>query len=153
MDLNAHTTPDKLERYAFLWSLARMAIGALSLFFGAAPILYRFVGSGVMMLAWMISGAAALYLGYRWYTGGKKVFSGNDQKDTIAFLVMVVTGINLGYAGISTNISMSLVYSILGSSLAGIVFKATAVAYLLVAYQLFKRWKASGERVFDGAIN
>ncbi len=148
MDLNAHTTPDKLERYAFLWSIARMGIGALSLFFGATPILYRFTGSGIMSIAWLISGASALYLGYRWYTGGQTLFGAKDQKDKIFFIIMVITGINLGYTAISTNIGMGLVYSMTGMMTAGLVFKATGVAYALVAYYLWNKWKNAGEKLF-----
>jgi hypothetical protein len=125
-----------------------MAIATLSLFMGASPIFMEMVGPGVMSLAWLISGASALYLGYRWYTGGKKVFGGNDKKDTIAFLIMVVTGINLGYTAIDTNIGMNLVYPFGDEDLSDIIFKATAVLYALVAFHLFKRWKASREQVF-----
>jgi hypothetical protein len=136
-----------MERYAFLWSLCRMAIAVLSLFLGASPILLGIVGYQVMMLAWLISGVAALYLGYRWFSGGKRVFGGNNQKDTWAFLIMVVTGINLGYTAFSTNIGMNLAYSIVGMSLADLLYKATAVLYAVVVYYLYKRWKENGERV------
>lgn len=148
MDIQAHTTPDRLERYAFLWSLARMGIATLSLFLGAYPILMKAVGYGIMSLAWIISGVASAYLGYRWFTGGKKVFGGSAQKDTIAFLVMVVTGLNLGYTALSTNIGMGLAYSVFDGAVTDLVFKATAVLYALVAFYLYKCWKENGERVF-----
>ena len=151
MDVQSHTTPEKLERYAFLWSLARMVIGALSLFFGATPILLGIVGSGIMSLAWLISGVAAIYLGYRWYNSGKRVFGGTERKDVVAFWVMIITGLNLGYTAIGTNVGMMTVYSMTGMMVAGLVFKATAVVYLLVAYYLWTRYKASGERMFGGS--
>lgn len=141
-------SPDNLIRYAFYWSLARMGIAVLSLFFGATPFLGKFVGYNLMMLAWLVSGVASVYLGYRWYTGGKTVFGGKNQKDTIAFLIMVVTGINLGYTAIDTNVGMNFTYSLVGSmNLDDIVYKATAVLYALVAYYLYKRFKENGERV------
>lgn len=148
MDVQTHTTPEKLERYAFLWSLARMVIGALSLFFGATPILMGVAGSGLMSLAWLVSGVAAIYLGYRWYSSGQMVFGGKDSKDTLAFLVMIITGLNLGYTAIGTNVGMMTVYNMTGMMVAGLVFKATAVIYLAVAYYLWTRYKAAGERMF-----
>jgi hypothetical protein len=150
MDLNAHTTPDRLERYAFLWSLARMAIAVLSLFIGAVPIVLRILPGlySLVSLAWLISGLASLYLIYRWHTGGQTVFGGTETKDVVAFWIMVVTGINLGITGLGNNIGMGLAYSTFGLSLAGIIFKITAVAYAAVAYYLWKRWKESGERLF-----
>ena len=149
MNIHEHTTPEKLERYAFLWSLARMVIAAVSLFFGAVPIVYTILGSRVgyslLPLFWIISGIAAIYLGYQWYKSGMNVFGGQDQKNKIAFVVMVVTGINLGFAGIDTNIGMGL---IAGMPVAGILFKLTALIYLFVAWHLFKKWKANGEHLF-----
>jgi hypothetical protein len=151
MDVQSHTTPEKLERYAFLWSLARMVIGAVSLFFGAVPILMGIVGPGLMQLAWLVSGAAAIYLGYRWYTGGQMVFGGKDRKDNIAFWVMVLTGLNLGYTAIGTNVGMSTVYTMTGMMVAGLIFKATALVYLYAAYHLWIRYKAAGERMFGSS--
>ncbi len=148
--MNAETSLSKgnLERYSFMWSLARMGIGALSLFFGATPILYTFVGGSVMSVAWLISGVASIYLGYQWYQGGRTLFGTKKTQDTVAFLLMVLTGINLGYAAIGGNISMMFTYSVVSASVASLVFKATALAYLGAGYYLYTRWKASAERMF-----
>lgn len=149
MNIQEHTTPERLERYAFLWSLARMGIAAISLFFGAMPIMYTILGysgaASLLPLFWIISGVAAVYLGFLWFKGGQKVFGGTEMKDKVAFLIMVVTGINLGYAAIGSNIGMGLIW---GMPIGDIVFKATAVLYLLVAYYLWTRWKAQGEKLF-----
>jgi drug/metabolite transporter (DMT)-like permease len=149
MDLKEHTKPENLEKYSFLWSEARLLIAAVALFLGGFPpalkiapySLYSPVSS-ILTVCWVISGVASLYLGYRWYKGGKKVFGGTDQKDTIAFFIMVVTGFNLGFAGLfGTNIGMTI-----SSNL--IVFYVVGVLYILTAVYLFKRWKTSGRRVF-----
>ena len=100
----------------------------------------------LLSLAWLLSGVASIYLLYRWFTTGKKVFGGDDKKDSIAFLVMVITGLNLGYAAIGTNIGMGFVW---GSGIADLVFKATAVVYIVTAIYVWKRWKASGEVLFE----
>lgn len=150
MNIQEHTTPDKLERYSFLWSEVKLVIAAVSLAFGASPIVFMILPGGLarslLTLSWIISGLAALYLGYRWYTGGRKVFGGTNRTDMIAFGVMVVSGINLGFTGISSNnIGMSLV----PYGLSTIIFIATAVLYLWTAYYLWKRWKAHGEHLFS----
>ncbi len=149
MDIKEHTTPKKLERYAFLWSLLRMVIAALSLFLGGMPIYYKVVssssGGGLLTLAWIISGVAAFYLGYLWLQNGKKVFGG-DQKITIFFLIMVVTGINLGWTGIAgNNVGMNLVGY---GGVADLILKATAIVYLFVAYTLWNAWNTNGEKLF-----
>lgn len=152
MNVNEHTTPEKLERYAFLWSLARMVIAAVSLFFGAMPIAYKLGGysfAGTLLpLFWLISGAASIYLLYLWFQAGKKVFGGSDKNGTIAFYIMVITGLNLGYAAIGNNIGMSLIW---GMPIADLLFKATALIYLVVAYMMWKSWKANGEHLFAGS--
>jgi hypothetical protein len=155
MNINEHTTPERLERYAFLWSLARMVIAAVSLFFGAVPVAYRLGGASgltasLMPLFWLISGAAAIYLLYIWYQSGMKLFGKDDPKDKTAFLVMCITGINLGYAAIGSNIGINLTYAI-SIHLGALLLKLTAIAYLVVAYYLWQRWGASGERLFATA--
>jgi hypothetical protein len=149
MNINEHTTPEKLIRYAFLWSLARMMIASLSLFLSATPIAYRFLGSSaysLLPLFWLISGAASVYLVYVWYARGQKLFGGNDPKDRIAFFILVVTGINLGFAALSYgNIGMNIVW---GMPIADIIYKLTAIVYIIAAYYLFKRWKEHHEQLF-----
>ncbi len=112
MDLNAHTHPDKLEYYSFIWSEIRLVIAAIALLVGGTPPIYFLplfflygLVSALLTLCWIISGTASTYLAYRWYTGGQMIFGGKDMKDTVAFAVMVVSGLNLGITGISgTNI-------------------------------------------------
>lgn len=149
MDIKEHMQPEKLQRYAFYWSVARMLIAALSLFFGAMPIVYKLgVGSlaSLLPLFWLVSGVASVYLIYMWYKSGQKVFGGTEKKDMIAFFVMVVTGLNLGYTGLSNlNIGMNMVWDM---PIADLIFKATAVVYVVVAVYMYKRWKASGETLF-----
>jgi len=150
MDISEHTKPDRLERYAFLWSIARLVIAALSLFFGAVPLMYRLgVGSSaistLMPLFWLVSGAAAIYLLWLWHKGGQKLFGGTNHKDKVMFLIMAVTGINLAYAAIGSNVGMSLVWDM---PIADILFKLTAIVYLFVAWHLWKQWSAFGETLF-----
>ena len=149
MDINDHTKPEVLERYAVYYSLVRLVIAAVSLFFGAMPVIYR-VGSmssfsSFLELAWLISGAASGYLLYRWYKAGQQVWGNKDRYATIAFFVLIISGLNLGYAAIGNNIGMSIVY---GLPMVDLIFKATAVVYLLTAYYFWKSWQAAGERLF-----
>lgn len=150
IDLNKHLHPDRLEQYSFLWSEARLVIAALALFLGGVPPVLKFFPipafygliASLLTLSWIISGVAAGYLIYRWHMAHHTVFGGKDTKDTGAFLVLAVSGINLGLAGIlSTNIGMSIISN-------PIVFFAVGILYLLAAYHLYTRWKARGEKVF-----
>lgn len=150
MTFQEHTTPEKLERYSFLWSEARLVIASIALFLGGVPPVKAlnpipaFYGliSSLLTLAWIISGVAAGYLLYRWHTGGKTLFHEKRQHDTLAFFVMVVSGLNLGLAGlISTNIGMSI-------SSSRLIFTVVGVIYLMAAYYLYKRWNASGQKIF-----
>ncbi len=141
--------PHKLERYAFLWSEARLLIAALALLVNGVPPIYliappMFFGLARTGLyaAWIISGVASLYLLYRWYTGGQKIFGGKNTKDTVAFLVLAISGINLGIVGIvGKNIGMSILSGRL-------IFAITALVYLVVAYRLFSRWNSAGQKLF-----
>lgn len=150
MDLKEHATPSKLEYYSFIWSEARLVVAAVALllggvppilFFLSIPFLYGVLSVG-LKISWIVSGVASAYLAYRWYKGGQTIFGGKDQKDLGALLVSVVSGINLGLTGLfNTNIGMSMVswYPI---------FVAAAVLYLAAAYHLYRRWNASGRKVF-----
>ncbi len=150
MDIKEHTTPEKLEYYSFLWSEVRLVIAAVALFIGGTPpilllvpvaSLYGLMYLG-LKLAWIVSGVAAAYLAYRWYEGGQKLFGGKDTKDTVAFLVSVVSGINLGLVGfLGQNIGMSLVSGQL-------VFLLTGAVYLAAAGYLYMRWNAHGKKLF-----
>lgn len=147
MNIQAHLEPARLEKYSFIWSEARLVIAALALLMGGFPPLALLpLPSGllttILTLSWIISGAAAGYLLYRWHTGGQTLFSGKDKLDTAAFFVCVVSGINLGIVGVfSTNIGMSIASSYP-------VFVITAVAYIASAVHLHRRYKAHGGRLF-----
>ncbi len=146
MEIHEHATPDKLERYTFLWSVARLVIAAVSLIVGGYPIAVKIIPIpltySLLTLCWIASGVSAVYLGYRWHTGGQKLFGTHDKRDRIAFLVLVISGINLGIVGlIGTNIGMS----ISGNK---IVYLVTGILYLASAYHLHTRWKSHGERIF-----
>jgi len=149
MDIKEHTHPDKLERYSFLWSEARLLIAALALFLGGIPPILKItpyalygMASSLLSLAWIISGLASGYLLYRWYTGGQTLFGEKDAKDTAAFLVSAVSGINLGFAGIfGGNIGMSI-------SSNYFIFMVVGVLYLLSAGYLYSRWNAKGQKLF-----
>lgn len=150
MNLQEHTTPEKLERYSFLWSEARLVIASLALFLGGVPLakainpipaFYSLISS-LLSLAWIISGIAAGYLLYRWHTGGKTLFHEKRQYDTIAFFIMVVSGLNLGLAALlDKNIGMSIFSNRL-------IFSIVGVLYLVAAYYLHKRWTEAEKKIF-----
>ena len=150
MDINDYSNPDKLERWSFLWSEARLVIAAVTLLLGGVPVL-RFLLpiqalSGlvglVLTLTWILSGVTSSYLLYRWTKNDRMLFQGKERRDTISFLVSVISGLNLGITGLlGTNIGMSIASGRL-------VFAAVALIYLWVAVHLYRRWKASGEKVF-----
>ncbi|MEK7628734.1 MAG: hypothetical protein AAB421_04965 [Patescibacteria group bacterium] len=149
-ELKAHTTPDKLEYYAFLWSEARLALGAVALLAGGIPVVRLVIPFGflsgitglILTVAWIISGVASAYLGYRWYIGGRKIFGAEEMKDTIAFLVSTVSGLNLGITGLSAkNIGMTI-FS------AQLIYSLTAILYITTALYLYWRWNSAGKKLF-----
>jgi len=150
MTTNEFTRPENLEKYSFLWSEARLIIAAFALLLGGTPPLYWLLGSSVfyglvgtiLTLSWLISGAASVYLGWRWYTGGQKVFGKKDMRDTVMFFVSVISGINLGLVPlIGNNIGMRIAWG-------GFVFTVTALLYVVAAVHLWMRWNAHGKKVF-----
>jgi uncharacterized membrane protein YuzA (DUF378 family) len=147
MDIKKHTQPDQLERYAFLWSEARLPIAAVALFLGGVPPIikifaYSNLVSSLLNLAWIISGVASAYLLYMWSTKGMKLFGGTDHRDAGAFFVSVISGINLGLVGIiGTNIGMSITMN-------QVVFAIVGILYLVSALHLFMRWNESGKKLF-----
>ena len=148
MDLNHHTKPANLLRYSFLWNEARLVIAALSLIFGAEPILSRILpssGYGLWTLATFISGLAAAYLLYAWNKGGQKLFGKKDRADLIAFMIATLSGLHLAYAGLlGTNLIMAYTpYSLLST-----VIYLGAALYLWSAWHLHKRYKENGEKLF-----
>ncbi len=135
-----------IEKYSFLWSEARLIIAAVALFMGGVPPVYRFLPIAAIVsflgLAWILSGVAAAYLLYRWQTSGQKLFGAKNQKDTGAFFVMVISGINLGLAGLlGKNIGMSI-------STNYIVFVLVGLLYLASAWYLYQRWNSHGQKIF-----
>lgn len=146
MDIKIHTTPDKLERYSFLWSMARLFLAAAALFIGGYPVATRIIPipltSSLLVLCWLISGVASVYLAYRWNIDGQKLFGKKDGLDRVVFFVTVISGINLGLVPIlGQNIGMSI-------STNQIIFFIVGLVYLACAYHLLKRWKAHGEKIF-----
>lgn len=151
MNYKHHLHPDRLERYSFLWSEARLVIGAVALFIGGVPPLLALTFRlslpifplvyALLTLSWIASGLASGYLLYRWFGNGKHVFGAKNQKDLLAFFVSVISGINLGLAGlVNKNIGMSIFPGY-------VFFLIAAIAYLAAAWHLWKRWKASGEKI------
>ncbi|MDP3645627.1 MAG: hypothetical protein Q8R25_00885 [bacterium] len=131
-----------------MWSEARLLVAAVALLLGGvSPILLVVPASfeftvTLLKLAWLVSGVASLYLAYRWYSAKQTLFGKKDGADTLAFFVMVVSGINLGLTGaLGQNIGMSI--------LSGrTVFFVVALLYLWTAYHLWKRWNSHGKKLF-----
>ena len=145
-----HTQPAQLEKYSFLWSEARLIVAALALFLGGVPpIMYLAQVLGLynplyslLTMAWILSGLASAYMLYRWNMNGRKLFGAREPKDMYAFFVSVISGLNLGFAGLlGTNIGMSI-------SSAYPLFIAVGVAYILSAVHLNKRWREHGQKIF-----
>ena len=150
MNINEHISPAKLEYYSFLWSEARLVIAAVALFVGGVPPLLYFIrlpgvygfSNTLLTLAWLISGVASAYLLYRWYKGDRSVFGGKAPLDTAAFLVSIVSGINLGLTGVlRNNIGMSI-------SSNQVVLIIVGALYLAAAYRLYTRWNSFGKKIF-----
>ena len=147
---NIKRSPQELERWSFLWSEVRLVIAAFALFLGGVPPIYRIlpvaglfgIEGFLVRLCWIVSGVAAAYLLYRWNATGQKVFGGKQTKDVVAFFVSVVSGLNLGIAGlISVNIGMRI-------AAGAVIFIIVGLVYLAAAWQLYTRWKASGKNLF-----
>jgi uncharacterized membrane protein YuzA (DUF378 family) len=142
----------QLEWWAFVWSEVRLVIAAVALFIGGVPpALFLAINApemlgtvtAVLKICWLISGAAAVYLLYQWFSRGRELFGGrNNAKDTAAFLVMTISGINLGVVGLTGfNFGMSM-------SANYVVFIVAGVLYLMSAFYLYQRWSTHGQRVF-----
>jgi hypothetical protein len=151
VDISKHMKLDNILRYSFLWNQARLVIAALSLMLGGFPIALKIFGSSssavgsFLSLAWIISGLAAGYLLYSWYKAGKKVFGGEEKKDCVAFWIAIISGLHLGWAGLTgTNVGMTVV----PSGLLTLVMLAAGVLYLWSAWHLHTRYKANGEKLF-----
>jgi hypothetical protein len=120
----------------------------MSLFLGGVPAVYLLVPASMysittfaLKLAWAISGVSAIHLLYRWYDSGQKIFSHKDHKDTLSFLLLIVSGLNLGFAGVfGVNLGMMIAN--------GWILFVMGVLYLLAAYQLWVSFKRNKNRVF-----
>lgn len=153
MNIQKHTAPENLEKYAFYWSELRLVLGAIALLIGGTPLIMKLglYGFGrVLGLCWIISGMASGYLLYRWFKNGKmlfgkKSFDKTEDKghlNTIAFLIMIVSGFNLGITGlVGTNIGMNI-------SSSYISFVLMAVLYIFSGLHLWKQWKNNGKKIF-----
>jgi len=95
-----------------------------------------------LKVAWVISGAVSIYLLYRWIKNNYMVFGRSDNFEIAAFLVSVVSGLNLGVAGLlGINIGMSIGGNYL-------VFLVTAAVYIVSTVYLWVRWSAYGQKLF-----
>src|SRR4051812_7872510 len=95
--------PQDIALYSFWWSEARLLIAAVALLLGGVPPIYLLAPPSLfglarlgLVLCWIVSGLASGYLLYRWYDSGQKLFGHKDHTDTITFLILVISGINLG---------------------------------------------------------
>ena len=150
MNTKEHANQSNLLKYSFLWSEARLVIAAIALFLGGIPPALAFnpipgltgMISSLLTLSWIISGIAAGYLLYQWNNSKRILFGGKKPMDVYAFWVMIISGLNLGLAGIfSTNIGMSI------SSNRFILF-IVGLLYLISAYSLYQRWKEKTGNLF-----
>jgi uncharacterized membrane protein YuzA (DUF378 family) len=145
MQLNRHLQPLVLERRSFMWSEIRLLIAALALFLGGVPPLTKLslpFTSTLLTVAWIISGLASLYLLYMWNVNKRTVFGHNRKLDTIAFFIMVISGINLGIVGLTKiNIGMKI-------SSNQVIFVIVGLLYIWAAYHLYRRWSNYGNKVF-----
>jgi uncharacterized membrane protein YuzA (DUF378 family) len=150
MDLTTHTRSEKLEYYSFIWSLLRLVIAAVALFIGGIPVLRAIlpvpaltgVITIILIIAWIISGVAALYLLYRWYKNAWRIFGGKNRWDSAALAIMIISGLNLGLTGLfGSNPGMTI-------STNRVLFIIVAILYLLSAGYLLRRWKENGRRLF-----
>jgi uncharacterized membrane protein YuzA (DUF378 family) len=143
--LQKHTTPENLEKYAFYWSEVRLILAAIALLLGGIPLvsklgLYSF--GNLLGFCWIVSGIASVYLLYRWINNGKKLFGRKNKKDLTAFMVTVVSGLNLGITGLlGVNIGMNI-------SSSRILFIVVAILYIWSAYYMCKKRKANSNRIF-----
>lgn len=96
----------------------------------------------LLKLCWLVSGVASLFLLYRWGKAGQHVFGGKDTRDMIAFLILVVSGLNLGVVGLTGyNIGLNMAPSYL-------VLVLAAIVYIVCAVYLYQRWSKNGQKVF-----
>lgn len=144
--MNNLFTPHKLEYWSFVWSEVRLVVAAVALFLGGVPPIILIMPStaviGLLKVAWILSGLASAYLLYRWMQNGQHLFGKKETRDMLAFLVMNVSGLNLGLTGLlGSNIGM-----IISSNTT--VFMVVGVLYVISAVYLYSRWGAYGKKLF-----
>ncbi len=144
---------NKLEKYSFWWSEVRLALGAIALFLGGVPsvvyLIARFNLFGLfnpvfvlLNIAYLISGASAIYLLYRFFKGGRRVFDSKHWMDLGSFAVMVISGINLGLTAVigqNPGLSITAYHPIL---------IVVGIFYLVSMVYLYRRFRAHGNRLF-----
>lgn len=150
MDIASHTTSSNLQRYSFFILLALLVLSAGALFLGGRPPVTLITGNSSMAwsllnVSWIVSGAAAVYLGYQWLQHNKQIFGDNDTKDTVAFGFMILSGLNIGILGV---LNINLYFQLVAGYVAFII---TGAASLACAGYVFKRWQESGETLFPTA--
>lgn len=147
---NQQTAAERIEYYAFMWSMARMALAAIALLLGGMPLAvyvsqlidasfaYEIVRP-LLSLSWILSGLAALYLLYRWSLNEYRIFNSTDRNKRIAIIVLIVSGINLSLTPIlSKNIGISIAF---GAPFYQLILYAGAAVYLWVLFSLWTAWK------------
>ncbi|PIS04981.1 MAG: hypothetical protein COT81_03595 [Candidatus Buchananbacteria bacterium CG10_big_fil_rev_8_21_14_0_10_42_9] len=145
-----YTKPEQLDKYAFLWSQARLVIAAVALFLGGTPPFIAYSPSSLIgtlsslhAVAYLISGVAAIYMVYRWNQSKQKLFGHKNKIDLAAFFVSIVSGVNLGLVGLlGKNIGMSITSSYP-------IFILVGIIYLISMMHLQKRWNHSGQKMFS----
>ena len=146
MDIQQYTSPDKLERYSFLTLLSALGFSAIALFNGGYPIITMILGYSnsysLLSIAWLVSGAAAVYLSYLYWKNNKKVFGGGDKKSELAFLFALLLGYNLGLTAL---IRENIFFNIFHGT---ILFVAFGVLCVVVGYILYTKWKSNDEKLF-----
>ncbi len=138
-----------LEKWSFWWSEVRLVVAAIALLIGGVPPVYLLAPPSLfgitrlgLVICWIISGIASGYLLYRWYDGGQKLFGKKDPKDTVSFLILAISGLNLGFAGVfGRNLGMTIASGRL-------VFAVVAIIYLLAAWQLWNHAQKHGGKLF-----
>lgn len=149
MNFKEQTTPEALERNSFLWSEARLIVAALALFMGGVPPIMALSSVPgfypllrlILSLSWLISGVASGYLLYRWNLNNRMLFGTTTTRDTAAFFISIISGINLGLTGLlGMNIGMAI-------SSNKFIFIIVALMYLISAWHLYQRWNASGKKI------
>lgn len=147
MNMKHHLHPDNLEKYSFMWSEVRLLLAAVALLMGGVPAIFLILPGSPMTafflkLCWLITGAATIYLAYRWHMAKHTLFGKKESMDTFAYAVLLVSGLNLGWTGVTgNNVGMSIWSG-------RFIFLVVGILYLWTAYHLWNRWSKSGRRLF-----